>query len=89
MRPRKAHGGRALELGVGAGRIALPLVQRGVEVHGIDASEAMLSRLLAKKDGRAVATTLGDFADVGVEGEFSLVFVVFNTFYALTSYERA
>jgi SAM-dependent methyltransferase len=78
-----AQGGRGLELGIGTGRIALPLTQKGVEVHGIDASEAMISRLRARSGGEKLQVTLGDFADVEVEGKFSLIFVVFNTFYAL------
>ena len=78
-----AHGGRALELGIGTGLIALPLAARGVEVHGIDASPAMLSRLRAKPDGESIPVTLGDFADVDVAGEFKLIFVAFNTLFAL------
>ncbi len=75
----------ALELGVGTGRIALPLAAKGVEVHGIDASAAMVERLRAKPGGDAVAVTLGDFTDVPVEGRYPLVYVVFNTFFALLS----
>lgn len=78
-----ARGGRALELGIGTGRIALPLAARGVAVHGIDASAAMVARLRAKPGGLAVPVMIGDFADVGVDGEFDLVYVVFNTFFAL------
>jgi SAM-dependent methyltransferase len=81
-----AHGGRALELGIGSGRIALPLAERGIEVHGIDASEAMISRLRARPGGQALPVTLGNFADVQV-GEFSLIFVVFNTFFGLQTQE--
>lgn len=82
-----AHGGRALELGIGTGRIALPLAAAGVEICGIDSSEAMVAKLRAKPGGGHIPVTIGDFADVGVEGPFSLVFVVFNTFFALTSQE--
>ena len=78
-----AGAGRALELGVGTGRIALPLAARGVEVHGIDASEAMVERLRAKPGGAAIEVTIGDFADVAVEGEFDLVVAAFNMFFAL------
>src|SRR5205085_1412484 len=78
-----ARGGRALELGIGTGRVALPLSARGVEVHGIDASPAMIERLRAKPGGAGVEVTVGDFADVSAEGEFSLVYVVFNTFFVL------
>lgn len=82
-----AHGGRALELGIGTGRIALPLAACGVAVHGIDASEAMVARLHAKEGGERLPVTIGNFAEVGVDGAFSLIFVLFNTFFALTSQE--
>ncbi|MDQ3252305.1 MAG: class I SAM-dependent methyltransferase, partial [Acidobacteriota bacterium] len=78
-----AGGGRALELGIGTGRIALPLAASGVEVHGVDASHAMIARLCAKPGGDRVPVTIGNFADVEVMGEFALVFVVFNTFFML------
>jgi SAM-dependent methyltransferase len=77
--------GPALELAIGTGRIALPLSARGVEVHGVDASEAMVARLRAKPGGADIPVTKGDFADVPVEGRYRLVFVVFNTFFALLS----
>jgi SAM-dependent methyltransferase len=80
-----AAGGRALELGIGTGRVALPLAARGVDVHGIDSSPAMIQRLRAKPGGDAINVTLGDMADVAVDGTFSLVFVVFNTFFLLPS----
>jgi SAM-dependent methyltransferase len=83
-----ARGGRALELGIGTGRLALPLAARGVEVHGIDASPAMIERLRAKPGGEKIAVTVGDFAGVEAEGEFSLVYVVFNTFFALLSQDE-
>lgn len=79
--------GPALELGIGTGRIALPLTRRGVEVHGIDASEGMLEKLRAKPGGNSITLVVGDFADVGVEERFSLVYVVFNTFFALLTQE--
>jgi SAM-dependent methyltransferase len=82
-----ANGGRALELGIGTGRIALPLAARGVEVHGIDTSPAMVAKMRAKPGGDAISTTIGDMADVAVEGTFSLAFVVFNTFFMLTTQE--
>lgn len=75
--------GRALELGIGTGRIALPLADTGVEVHGIDASPAMIERLRDKPGGEALPVTVGDFATVDVDGEFDLVYAVFNTFFAL------
>ncbi len=83
-----ASGGRALELGVGTGTYALPLAARGVEVHGIDSSAAMLDQLRAKDGGETMPLTVGDFADVDVEGAFSLVFVVSNTFFMLTAQEE-
>jgi SAM-dependent methyltransferase len=82
---RLADGGRALELAIGTGRVAVPLAGAGVEVHGIDASEAMVAKLRAKPNGDAIPVAMGDFADVDVEGKFSLVYVVFNTFFALFS----
>ena len=75
--------GPALELGIGTGRIALPLAARGVPVHGIDLSRAMVRRLRAKPGGDAIPVTLGDFAGVPVEGHYRLVYVVLNTFFGL------
>lgn len=80
-----ARGGPVLELAVGTGRLAIPLAARGLAVHGIDASEAMVAKLRAKPGGDAIGVTIGDFADVAVDGSFPLVFVAFNTFYALTT----
>src|SRR4051812_37800202 len=65
---RLANGGTALELGVGTGRVALPLAERGVRVHGIDASEAMIARLREKPGGSDIAVTIGEFAQVDVPG---------------------
>lgn len=79
--------GPVLELGIGTGRIALPLSQRGVELHGIDASPSMVAKLKAKPGGDRIRITIGDFATVPVEGRFSLVFVVFNTFFGLLTQE--
>lgn len=83
-----SHGGRVLELGIGTGRIALPLSRSGVAVEGIDASEAMIARLRTKPGGDRIPVTIGNFADVGVEGHFSLIYVVFNTFFALLTQEE-
>lgn len=83
-----AAGGRALELGVGTGTYALPLAARGLEVHGIEASRAMVARLRAKEGGDSLPVTSGDFADVAVKGTFSLVFVINNTFQMLTTQEE-
>jgi SAM-dependent methyltransferase len=77
--------GPALELGIGTGRIALPLAQRGVQVHGIDLSDAMVRRLREKPGGREIPVTIGDFATTTVDGRFSLVYLVFNTIMNLTS----
>jgi len=74
-----AGDGAALELGIGTGRIALPLVARGVRVQGIDLSEAMVARLRAKPGGDEIAVAIGNFATTGVDGVFSLAYVVFNT----------
>jgi SAM-dependent methyltransferase len=77
--------GRALELGIGTGRIALPLAARGVEVHGIDLSRAMLARLRAKPGGEAIGATIGDFSSTRVAGSFSVTYLVFNTIMNLTT----
>jgi SAM-dependent methyltransferase len=74
-----AEQGRALEFGIGTGRIALPLAERGIQVAGIDNSEAMVARLRAKTGAEEIDVAIGDFATARVEGEFSLVYVVFNT----------
>jgi SAM-dependent methyltransferase len=83
-----ARGGRVLELGIGTGRIALPLLNAGLNVHGIDASESMVSRLHAKTGGEKITVTMGNFADVSIDGEFALIYVVFNTFYALLTQDE-
>ncbi len=80
--------GRALELGIGTGRIALPLARRGVPVHGIDMSRAMVARLRAKPGGDAIGVTIGDFATTRVDGMFSLAYLVFNTINNLTTQEE-
>jgi SAM-dependent methyltransferase len=77
--------GRALELGIGTGRIALPLARRGVPVHGIDMSRAMIARLRAKPGSEAIGTTVGDFASTRVDGHFSVAYLVFNTIMNLTT----
>ena len=83
-----AQGGPALELAIGTGRIALPLRERGVEVHGVDISEAMVEKLRAKPGGADIPVTMGDFADVPVYGEYPLVYLIFNTLFALTNQEE-
>jgi SAM-dependent methyltransferase len=82
-----AGDGRALEFGVGTGRIALPLAERGVEALGIDLSEAMLARLRAKPGADRIGLTLGDFATTALEGPFRLAYLVFNTIGNLTTQE--
>jgi SAM-dependent methyltransferase len=78
-----AGDGAALEFAIGTGRIAVPLAARGVRVAGIDNSEAMLRRLREKAGG--IEAVLGDMATTRVEGEFSLVYLVFNTISNLTT----
>ena len=82
-----AGDGPALELAIGTGRVALPLAATGVEVHGIDNSEGMVARLRAKPGGDSISVTMGDFADVGVESDYPLIYLPFNTFFALTTQE--
>src|SRR5918996_3787797 len=77
--------GPALELGIGTGRIALPLSQRGVRVHGIDLSEAMVARLRAKPGAEDIEVAIGDFATTRVDGKFALAYLVFNTINNLTT----
>ena len=83
-----AGDGPVLELGIGTGRIALPLANHGVEIHGIDASQEMAAKLATKPGGDRIPVTIGNFADVGVEGSYSLIYVVFNTFFALLTQEE-
>jgi len=80
-----AGDGAALEFAIGTGRIALPLAERGVRVAGIDNSAAMLDRLREKPGAERVEATVGDMAATRVEGEFSLVYLVFNTIFNLTT----
>jgi len=80
--------GAALELGIGTGRIALPLAARGIPVHGIDLSEEMVARLRTKPGGDAIPVAIGDFATTRVDQTFSLAYVVFNTIMNLRTQER-
>jgi SAM-dependent methyltransferase len=80
--------GRALELGIGTGRIALPLSRRGVPVHGIDLSAAMVARLRAKPGAGDIGVSIGDFATTTVDGTFSLAYLVINTIMNLTSQDE-
>ena len=80
-----AGDGDALELGIGTGRVALPLAERGVRVHGIDLSEVMVAKLKEKPGADAIEVTIGDFATTRVDGTFSLAYLVFNTINNLTT----
>ena len=84
---RLADGGRALEFGIGTGRIALPLSARGIEVHGIDLSRAMVAKLREKPGGAEIDVTFGDFATAtaGQPGTFRLAYLVYNTIMNLTT----
>lgn len=79
--------GPALELGIGTGRIAVPLAARGIRVDGIDISPAMVDQLRTQPGGGQLSVTIGDFADVPVTGTYRLIFVVWNTFFNLLSQE--
>jgi SAM-dependent methyltransferase len=83
-----AGDGAALELGIGTGRIALPLTRRGIRVHGIDLSVAMVERLRAKPGADEISVTIGDFATTRVEGAFSVAYLVFNTIMNLTTQDE-
>lgn len=82
-----AGAGRALELGIGTGRLALPLTERGVPVHGIELSRAMVKRLRAKPGAERIGVTIGDFATTRVDGTFSVAYLVRNTIMNLTTQE--
>jgi len=80
-----AGSGRALEFGIGTGRIAVPLAQRGVPVHGIELSNAMAARLRAKPGAQEIGVTIGDFSTTTVDGTFSVAYLVYNTILNLTT----
>ncbi len=75
--------GRALEFAIGTGRIALPLTERGIEVHGLELSPHMVEQLRAKPGGADLPVTVGDMASTHVEGQFRLVYLVYNTIFNL------
>ncbi|MEO8541511.1 MAG: class I SAM-dependent methyltransferase [bacterium] len=77
----------ALEFAVGTGRVAIPLSQRGVEVHGLDISEAMVAKMRGKPGGDAIPVTIGDIATTRVPGEFQLVYIPFNSITNLDTQE--
>jgi SAM-dependent methyltransferase len=83
-----SDGGQALELGIGTGRIALPLSQRGVRVHGIELSPAMVTQLRAQAGGSSIEVTIGDFATTKVDGAFRLVYLLRNTITNLTTQDE-
>jgi SAM-dependent methyltransferase len=83
-----AGDGPVLELGIGTGRLALPLAHAGLEVQGIDASREMVEQLRAKPGGDSIRVTIGDLTEVDVEGRFRLVFIAFNTFFGLRSIDE-
>ena len=83
-----AGSGAALELGIGTGRIALPLADRGVTVHGIELSEAMAARLRAKSGAQRIDVTIGDFATATVDATFAVVYLVANTIMNLTTQDE-
>jgi SAM-dependent methyltransferase len=80
--------GKALELGIGTGRIAIPLLKAGVNVQGIDISESMVAKLKAKPGGDKIPVTFGNFVDVEVGGKYSLIYIVFNTFFSPLTQEE-
>jgi len=82
---QQARGGKALEFAIGTGRIALPLAARGVEVHGIDISRAMIRQMQAKPGGSDIPVVVGDFSSVRVPGSFRLVYLVYNTIQNVTT----
>ena len=84
----RAGSGPVLELAIGTGRIALPLAERGIDVRGIDASEEMVGQLRSKPGGASMPVTCGDFADVEAEGRYTLIYVVFNTLFALQTQDE-
>lgn len=83
----QARGGPALELAIGTGRIALPLATEGIQVDGIDVSEPMVARLREKPGGERIGVTMGDMAEVAVDGRYRLIYVVFNSLYNLPDQE--
>ncbi len=77
--------GRALEFGIGTGRVALPLERAGVPVHGIELSLAMVEELRRQEDGSEINVTVGDFATTIVGGTFRVVYLLRNTITNLTT----
>ena len=84
----RSAGGPALELAIGTGRVGLELSRSGLDVHGIDISEAMVERLRAKPGGDRIEIRMGDFANVDVDRDYPLIYLVFNTLFALTTQDE-
>ncbi|HEV2810697.1 MAG TPA: class I SAM-dependent methyltransferase [Acidimicrobiales bacterium] len=82
-----AGAGPVLELGIGTGRLALPLLERGLEVHGVDASAEMVAQLRSKPGGDRIPVVIGDFADADAGRDFGLLVMAFNTIFALPDQE--
>jgi SAM-dependent methyltransferase len=78
---------KALELGIGTGRVALPLFHNGVKIQGIDSSRSMVAKMRRKPDGKKIPVQFGDFADFDYQERFGLIFIVFNTFFGLQTQE--
>ncbi|MDT0444024.1 class I SAM-dependent DNA methyltransferase [Streptomyces johnsoniae] len=87
---KEGPAGPVLELAVGTGRVTIPLAAQGVDLRGIDASEAMVARMRAKPGGERIPVTIGDMADVApdTDDQFAMVFVVFSTFFFLMTQEE-
>ncbi|MBE7464610.1 MAG: class I SAM-dependent methyltransferase [Planctomycetes bacterium] len=84
---QQAAGGPALELGIGAGRIALPLAARGIRVDGIDISPSTVAQMRTKPGGASISVVIGDMAEAPIEGAYRLIYVVWNSFFNLPSQE--
>lgn len=82
-----AKGGKVLEFAIGTGRVALPLAELGLSVHGLEASEEMVGRLREKPGGEAIPVTIGDMSETRVDDTFDLIYLVFNTIFNLTTQE--
>jgi SAM-dependent methyltransferase len=80
--------GSACEFGIGTGRVALPLHERGVAVHGIDLSAALVNELRSMPSGHDTPVVIGDFSHTRIDSNFDLVYLVFNTVMNLTTQAR-
>jgi SAM-dependent methyltransferase len=83
-----ARDGRALEFAIGTGRVAVPLAERGVRVSGLELSRPMIEQLRTKVDEQTIDVVVGDMASARVPGEFTLVYLVYNTISNLLSQEE-